>query len=115
MSQEQPVDLFPASFAQERLWFLDQFEPGNSIYTIPAALRLRGRLTISALVKSINAMLSRHETLRTTLLNNDGRPLQCVAASLTITPPCIDLIALGSAERAAILQQISEQEACRPF
>src|SRR6266849_4455424 len=55
----------PLSFSQQRLWFLDQFEPGSSAYNIPAALRLKGLISISALEYSFNEIVRRHEALRT--------------------------------------------------
>jgi len=118
MRDLQEVDLFPASFAQERLWFLDQFEPGSFIYNIPSALRLQGRLALPALLQSIHALLSRHETLRTTFVDKEGRPMQAVTARVAITAstlPLIDLSSLVGAERVLALQSISEAEAQRPF
>src|SRR6185436_19644310 len=55
----------PLSFAQQRLWFLDQLEPGSAAYHIPAALRMRGALDIAALERAIGAIVARHEVLRT--------------------------------------------------
>ncbi len=60
------VFVFPASFAQRRLWFLDQLEPDSPFYNIPAAIRLTGKLNIVALGQSLNEIVRRHQTLRTT-------------------------------------------------
>src|SRR5262245_37013591 len=69
----------PLSFAQQRLWFLDQYEPGiNSVYNIPSALRLRGSLNIGALERSVNEILRRHESLRTTFSMVDGEAVQVI-------------------------------------
>ena len=118
MKDFQDVDLFPASFAQERLWFLDQFEPGSFIYNIPSAVHLQGRLALPALMQSIHALLCRHETLRTTFVAKEGRPMQAVTARVAIpaiTLPLLDLSSLVEAERVLALQSISEAEAHRPF
>jgi hypothetical protein len=67
----------PLSFAQQRLWFLDQFMPGNPAYNLPTALRLKGRLELATLERVLNEIIRRHETLRTTvlpLLTGDNSP-----------------------------------------
>ena len=69
----------PASFAQERLWFLDQLEPASSVYNLPASLRLVGTLDADALEQSLNALWRRHDALRTTFTAPDGRPTQVIA------------------------------------
>src|SRR3569623_1143368 len=66
----------PLSFSQERLWFLEQFEPGTSVYLIPYALRVTGPLNISALEKAINRVVNRHEVLRTIIHQENGRAVQ---------------------------------------
>src|SRR2546421_524453 len=58
--------VFPMSFAQQRLWFLDQLEPGKSVYNVPEAMHLAGPLDVDALKRSINEIVRRHEALRTT-------------------------------------------------
>src|SRR5262249_47365835 len=68
-----PVDL-PLSFAQQRLWFIDQLEPGSATYNIPGALRFTGALDVGALAQSLAEIVRRHETLRTTFLVEDGTP-----------------------------------------
>ena len=62
---------FPLSFAQERLWFLEQLEPGNTVYNICRAARLRGALSVKALEASLNEIIRRHEVLRTSFEVND--------------------------------------------
>jgi amino acid adenylation domain-containing protein len=71
-------DLVEPSFAQERLWFLDQLEPGNPFYNMAAAFRIRGELAVAALSRSFDALVERHEILRTTFEEIDGRPRQRV-------------------------------------
>src|SRR6267142_1287469 len=62
----------PLSFAQQRLWFLDQLEPGKNFYTIPIAVRISGNLNVTALRQSLDEILRRHEALRTTFSMVDG-------------------------------------------
>src|SRR5215510_3167392 len=77
MTTEQAY-IFPASFAQRRLWFLDQLEPGNSAYHLTTAPRLRGALNFDALEQSLNEIVNRHEALRTRFEAIDGEPMQVV-------------------------------------
>ena len=72
-------NLFPLSFAQERLWFLDQLEPGNPAYNRPLALRLTGSLDVKALRRALCEILQRHEVLRATFPALEGRPIQIIA------------------------------------
>ncbi len=80
----------PLSFAQQRLWFLDQLETDSPFYNIPIAVRMTGTLDLAALESSFNEIVRRHETLRTTFQTRDGRPSQVIAPSLTIALPVID-------------------------
>ncbi|MBT7409228.1 MAG: amino acid adenylation domain-containing protein, partial [Methylococcales bacterium] len=81
----------PLSHAQERLWFLDQMNPGNSTYNIPAAMAIKGQVDEDAIFKSIHAIIEKHEILRTVFLEKYGRPYQYVKDSLRIDIPLIDL------------------------
>ncbi len=72
------------SFAQHRLWFFGQLEPGISTYNMPAAVRLKGPLNLAALERSFNEIVNRHESLRTTFAMVDGPPTQVIAPTLTI-------------------------------
>jgi len=105
----------PLSFAQERLWFLDQFEPGSPIYNIPAVFRLPGPLNVRALEQSLNEVVSRHEVLRTLFRSNDGQPLQVIAPSFAVELPLVDLRALPDEVREAEAQRLAASEALRPF
>lgn len=105
----------PLSFAQERVWFLDQLEPGSAYYNIPVALRLKGQLKVSSLEQSLNAIVQRHEALRTTFGQSQGKAIQLIAPTLTLALPLIDLSALPEPERVQQLQKLARKEAQRPF
>jgi amino acid adenylation domain-containing protein len=75
----QEGDLLPASFAQERLWLIDRLTPGQAVYNIPLALRLRGSLDLEALERALHALVRRHESLRTTFVDAAGEPRQRIA------------------------------------
>ncbi|HEY0733776.1 MAG TPA: condensation domain-containing protein, partial [Herpetosiphonaceae bacterium] len=77
-----PTGPAPLSFGQERLWVLDQFQPGSAFYNMPLVMQLDGPLDTPALERSLNAILRRHEILRTTFTNIDGRPAQVVTPEL---------------------------------
>jgi amino acid adenylation domain-containing protein len=109
------VFAFPASFAQQRLWFLEQLEPSSAAYNIPVAVRLRGRLNRDALTRALNEVVRRHEALRTTFATSDNQPVQVIADHRPRPLPLIDLCGLGPRERAAEAQRLSDAEARRPF
>ncbi len=79
------------SFSQQRLWFLDQMEPGRTTYTIPMAIELRGALDVRVLERALGALVSRHESLRTVFVAEAGRPLQIVSAPGVWKLPVTDL------------------------
>ncbi|MEH2022780.1 amino acid adenylation domain-containing protein [Nostoc sp.] len=103
------------SFAQQRLWFLDQLIPNNPFYNIPVALHLTGSLNQAALEQTFNEIVRRHEALRTTFVIESGQPVQVINPTLTITLPIIDLRQLPQAEREIQARQFTTQEAQRPF
>src|SRR5256885_60403 len=105
---------FPLSFAQERLWFLDQLEPGSPLYTIPAMVRLRGALDLAALERGLNELVQRHETLRTTFTTVEGRPVQVVATALELPLPVIDMRDHPEREREAAAMRLADAEIQRP-
>ncbi|MBN3962217.1 amino acid adenylation domain-containing protein [Nostoc sp. NMS8] len=121
MSSEE-VFVFPASFAQQRLWFLDQLIPGNAIYNVPTVIRLTGSLKLAALKQTFNEIVRRHETLRTTFIVSDGQPLQAIPAesyanapSLTIPLSVLDLQQLPDDEQEVKAKCIITAEIEHPF
>ena len=107
------VDL-PLSFAQQRLWFLDQLEPGSQ-YNMPGAVRLSGPLDFVALEKSLGEIVHRHEILRTTFPLTSGEAVQVVAAPAPLALPVTDLSELPLRERDAQLDEMLTREAREPF
>ena len=106
----------PLSFAQQRLWVLDQIEPNNPLYNIPRSTRLRGKLNAQALIDSLNEVVRRHESQRTTFAKGaDGQPVQVIAESLTLDIPVIDLGGRPEAEREAEALRIAAEEEQTPF
>ncbi|HEY0093393.1 MAG TPA: condensation domain-containing protein, partial [Archangium sp.] len=105
----------PLSFAQERLWFLDQLEPGSALYNIPAAIRLEGALDVTALERSFGELVRRHEALRTTFKSHEGQPRQHLSPASPVALPVIDLQLLPEAGREAQLRERAADESRRPF
>ena len=105
----------PASFGQERLWFVDQLRPGLTAYNIFGAARLRGSLDVAVLRRSFDELVRRHEVLRTTFAAADGRPVQLVGPASGLPVPMIDLRALPAAGREAHAARLTNEEAQRPF
>jgi thioesterase domain-containing protein len=106
---------FPLSLAQQRLWFLDQLEPGNPAYNVPFGLRLRGKLNLDALRLSVQEIVRRHEILRTTFRLESANPVQVVAANSVIEIPVVDLTAMPGGDRESGAHQIATAEARIPF
>ncbi|HEX8128534.1 MAG TPA: amino acid adenylation domain-containing protein, partial [Pyrinomonadaceae bacterium] len=105
----------PPSFAQQRLWFLDQLEPGSAAYNIPAAIRLRGKLDVRALEESFNEVLRRHEVLRTSFATVGGQPVQRIAHGLRLELPVEDVRGAVDTEREAFVESVAAEEAGRAF
>ncbi|MCC6858504.1 MAG: amino acid adenylation domain-containing protein [Bryobacterales bacterium] len=114
-AQADDVFVFPASFAQQRLWFLDQFDPGSPFYNIATPVRLSGPLDLPAFERTINEIVRRHESLRTTFAVMDGRPVQVVSPCLTLEVPVNDLSRLPEPEREAEALRLAAEDARRPF
>jgi amino acid adenylation domain-containing protein len=105
----------PLSFAQQRLWFFDQLEPGTPAYNRPVFLRLSGRLDTMALQRSLNEIVRRHEILRTTFRSAAGRPYQVISPALQRAMPVVDLSLLQTNEREAEARRLAIDEGNRAF
>jgi amino acid adenylation domain-containing protein len=108
-----PICVFPTTFAQQRLWFLEQLQPGGTSYLIPWVLRATGELNLDALTHSLNEVIARHEILRTTFSWKDGMPVQVVRGSLTIALPVRDLT--GCANPPSEAERLAREEAHTPL
>ena len=105
----------PLSFAQQRLWFFDQFEPGSPSYNLPRTVRLQGKLNIDALSASLNEIIKRHEILRTSFAISNGQPIQVISPSVSLQLPIIDLQHIPQEQREAELYRLAKEEAQTGF
>ena len=105
----------PLSFAQERLWFLDQLVPGDPFYNIPAVLRVVGGLDVRALEQSLSATVCRHEVLRTSFRVEGGVPHQWVTPPESVSLPVVDLEELEDGAREAEVDRLIREVTLRPF
>lgn len=105
----------PLSFAQQRMWFLQQLEPESRAYNLSSAIRLRGPLNVVALEQTLNEVVKRHETLRASFFVVDGQPVQFLAPELHVNLPLIDLRELPSGKREAETLALAAEQARQPF
>lgn len=105
----------PLSFAQQRLWFLDQLNPGSVMYNVPAALRLKGRLESGALERTLSEIVRRHEILRTTYEAVEGDPVLVIHSPEPITLPLLDISQMAEVEREAQGLRLAQAEMLRAF
>ncbi len=106
---------FPLSFAQQRLWFLEQLTPGNPFYSEAATLRFNIDLDPAAFGRALNEIVRRHDALRTTFEAADSGPVQVVSPSLTLEVPIIDLTGLNESQREVRAEQLAAAESRRAF
>ncbi len=112
VSREQPL---PLSFAQQRLWFLDQLEPGSFAYNLAGAVRLVGPLDVAALGRVLSEIVRRHEALRTLFTEVGGRPRQSIVAPTAVRLPIFDLMALPADLGEVEVRRQASVEARRPY
>jgi acyl carrier protein len=105
----------PLSFAQQRLWFIEQLQPNNAAYNIASAVRVLGELNITALESCFNEIIKRHESLRTAFIAVEGLPMQVITKNLQLSLPVIDLQTRSKSEQETQIQQIINQETQQPF
>jgi hypothetical protein len=110
-----PDEELPLSYPQQRLWFLEHWDPGTAAYNISAAVRLAGGLDVAALEHSVAAIVQRHAALRTTLPTVEGRPAQLVAAQLTVPLPQHDLRSIPEPHQHSEIERLAQDEARAPF
>ncbi len=109
------VYVFPASFAQQRLWFLDRFDPGIAHYTISKVMRLVGHLDVQALEKAFHDIMQRHEVLRTHFEERDGETVQVISQNALVELPLVDLTDLPDQPRESMVEGMLREELRRPF
>ncbi len=105
----------PLSFAQQRLWFVDQLEPGSPLYNMPVALRAEGPLDPAVLRLCLGEIVRRHEALRTVFAAPEGKPVQVIQPPVPFVLPLVDLSALPEPAREAAALALAREEAGRPF
>ncbi|MFW6012302.1 MAG: amino acid adenylation domain-containing protein, partial [bacterium] len=113
--RRSPADPLRLSYAQERLWFLQQWEPESARYNVSSALRLSGRLSVGALTRAFATVVKRHEILRIGFPAPRGRPVQEVLPEVTVALPLIDLTALSSERRATEVRSLTRRQSRLPF
>jgi amino acid adenylation domain-containing protein len=111
----EDVFLFPLSFAQQRLWFLQQMNPQSPAYNMPVASRLLGKLDVKALAQTLNEIAQRHEVLRTTFQMVDAGPMQVISPRGALTMPLLDLTHLPETAREAEAHRLAVEDVRRPF
>ncbi len=106
---------FPLSFAQQRLWFLQQLQPDSTAYNIPAAIRLKGMLNIDIFEKALNEVVARHESLRTTFSLVNETPVQVIGAKSSLSLNMVDLSNFSAEQKASLLHQNIDEESKTVF
>lgn len=105
----------PLSFEQERLWFIDQCQPGSAVHNLRAVFRLTGALDAAVLEKSVQEIVRRHEILRTTFPAVDGQPVQAISPEVTVKLPVVDLGTLPPQQQEAEVRRLASAQIQQPF
>jgi amino acid adenylation domain-containing protein len=109
-------EALPLSFAQQRLWVLDQLGPNNPLYNILRAVRMKGALNIEALRTALNEIMRRHESQRTSFgVREDGQAVQIIASPSSVSLPLVDLTSSPENVRESAARRIAEEQALEPF
>ena len=115
LAERRNGEQIPLSFMQQRLWFLNQLEPDNTIYNVPAAVRLQGNLNVEALERTLSEIIRRHQSLRTTFTDVNGSPVQVIKPAEPVKLLHSDLTGWPRAERETRARELAKAEALRPF
>nr|WP_267255904.1 amino acid adenylation domain-containing protein [Nostoc sphaeroides] len=115
MEPASRLNKVPLSFAQQRLWYLGQLQPNTTAFNIFDAVRIVGSINISALEKSLNEIVRRHEVLRTNFTVVNGEPVQVIAPYLTLKINILNLSELPDTEREDTANKLVQEEAAKPF
>lgn len=111
----QNRDSAPLSFAQQRLWFLDQFEPNSPFYNLSKAVKLSGALNLNAVRRALETIIDRHETLRTSYISVNATPVQVITKDRVMNIPVTDLTKFPEDQREQELESEMQEELQRPF
>lgn len=109
------AEYHPASFAQQRLWFIDQLGGGSPEYNMPESMRFKGSLNVAALQKTLESIITRHEILRTNYLEVNGECMQVIRQSPEIDCPVIDLSQLTAGQQEIEIERLASEERFKPF
>lgn len=115
IARREPAETAPLSFAQERLWFLEQLTPGSALFNVPVAVHVRGPLDVAAFERCLVQIEQRHESLRTHFEERDGRPAQVISRHAGIRLEQIDLTSHPADTRNDEALRIANEEARKPF
>jgi acyl carrier protein len=105
----------PLSFSQQRLWFIDRFEPDSAAYNVPAGVRLRGQINVPALEQALSEMIRRHEALRTVFAEVNGLPVQVIIPAEPLHLAITEIAGLSEDERLIEARRIVTDDAMLPF
>ena len=111
----EDVFLFPLSFAQQRLWFLQQMNSQSPAYNVPLASRLLGKLNVKAMEQALNEIVQRHEVLRTTFQMVDAQPMQVISSHAALALPLLDLTHLPETTRESEAHRVAVENLKEPF
>ncbi|HEX7771710.1 MAG TPA: condensation domain-containing protein, partial [Pyrinomonadaceae bacterium] len=111
----EDVNLFPTSIDQERLWFIEQLQPGNAAYNIFTASRIKGPLDVAVMERVVNELIARHEVVRTTFTVVDDQPMQVIHPKLEVTLTPVDLQSVPLEQREQEALRLVTEDFSRPF